>query len=184
MTASSFYQAAVGRESLVLGIAAHSFVLPYRPATEWLLALSDNDPVARVVPGMLDGRSEERYFNLIYSGQVTLEQGRQLAFDAIATASGRKWWIASKLVGMAGNDDGSFFGRMLLKGIHPESMNFAAWCSAAYSLALSGMDDKERLRFTSKLMAPPAGYEEFADDGMSFEAMVGMARSMPGMSIG
>lgn len=184
MPGSSFYQAAVGAGPIHLGTGPHRFVLPHLPADAWILALSDVDPVACVIPGMLDEPSEERLYRLVESGRMSLDGLRDLAFQAVSEASGRKWWIAMKIVGMAGSDDGEFFGRLLLKGIDPGRLTFGAWCAAAYALALSGQESKDRLRFTSKLMAPPAGFEEQADEGMDFSSMVKMARAMPGMSVG
>lgn len=182
MAGSSFYRAATGAPFSV-GVGRFTFSVSARTASEWLIAVSDEDSITSILPGMLTEVAAERLYHQVESERLSLEEIRRGALDAIATASGFKWWEAVRLAGMAEANGGEFFGRLLLKGIDPRNLSFGAWCSAAYSLALQGHgEDKERLKFTARFSAPPAG-EEY-DEGDSFESMVKTARAMPGMRVG
>lgn len=182
MAGSSFYLAATGGHFTV-DVGRFVFDIPARAASDWLLAVSDEDSVTTIIPGMLGDVATERLYHLIESERIGLEDIRRSALNAIAAASGFKWWEAVRLTGMAEAENGEFFGRLLLKGVDPRSVPFGAWCSAAYSLAMQGyQEDKERLKFTARFQAPPPG-EEY-DEGDSFESMVKTARSMPGMRVG
>ena len=182
MAGSSFYRAVTG-DHFSVNVGRFAFSIPSRTADEWLLAISDEDSITSIIPGMLTDVATERLYAHVESEKVTLEDVRRGALDAIAAASGFRWWEASRLIGMAEAGGGEFYGRLLLKGIDPRSISFGAWCAAAYSLALQGhSEDKERLKFTARFSAPPPG-EEF-DEGNSFESMVKAARAMPGMRVG
>jgi hypothetical protein len=181
MAGSSFYRAVAG-DHFTVDVGRFAFRIPPSTASEWLVAVSDEDSVTAIIPGMLDDVATERLYNQVESERINLDDVRRGALDAIAAASGFRWWEAVRLAGMAEANNGEFFGRLIVKGVDPRHQSFGAWCSAAYSLALQGFgEDKERLKFTARFEAPPPGEEYEAGD--SFESMVKAARAMPGMRV-
>lgn len=185
MAESNFFTAVFG-DPITVNIGAYEFTIAHAEAGRWLYVVSQGDTVAGIIPGMLSPMATDRLYRLLENERVTLEDIRRGALSAIAKMSGFSWWEATRLVGLAEANHGEFFGRLLLKGIDPRSMTFAAWCSATHSLALSSLgDDKEVLKWTTRFSAPPPeASEDEADEGSSFESMVQMARSMPGLRVG
>jgi hypothetical protein len=183
---SRFYRSSLRPAPFDLVIAGRRFVVPAHTADVWIAAISDDDMVASVLPGLLEDGEDDRFWLLTEKDRINAKQLVRVACEAVTQAAGRKWWEAVALVGMAENEDGEFYGRLLLRGIDPTRISLGAWCSAAYALALTNADEKERMKFTTRLKAPPPGIEddEDDDDDLSFESMVNTIRGMPGLGMG
>jgi len=186
MATSRFYRSALSTEPVSVNIGRYRFTLEEALADRWILAITDEDIVTEILPGLLPEGETDRFYDLLTSDRVGRNDLDRAVRDAINTASGMKWWEAQALIFMAEHGDGEFYGRLLLRGIDATRMTLGAWCAACLALALEGQDDKTRLKFTTRLKAPPAGVgdEDMEDEGMSFESMVRMAQSTPGMSVG
>lgn len=187
MASNNFLSAATVKQEITVAVGRFRFTIPELNADSWIIALASEEPITAVIPGLLNDRDDDKLFELLATGIIQPADLRKAAFYAITKASGRKWWEALKLVGVCSGEDGpEIVGRLVLRGVVPGDMTFGAWCAAVYALCLEGHEDKERIKFKAKLASPPAIEEalEEADEGMSFDSMVRLARSMPGMRVG
>lgn len=135
-------------------VGAHTFVMPAYMADQWLTALSP-DLVRGVIPGLLDPDDMALVVTSLMTETISYQDVERAALDAITTASGRPWWEAVKLTGWADSRSGETYGNLLLNGIHPERLTFAAWCAAMLAWVMRGRDEKERMKIEFDLMVPP-----------------------------
>ena len=183
---TSLLQASLASHPVAVELGSYRFVIPACPASVWIDALADEDPVTCVVPGMLGGRGYERSTRLIAQDLISLTQVRAASFAAIREASGYRWWEAMRLVGLA-DQDSYVVGELALLGVDPDAIPFARWCAAVHALATRNMEPKDRAKWDAKLSVPPPieeAMEEAAEAEGSFEDMVRGFRSLPGARSG
>lgn len=170
-------------EPIRVEAAGRWWTIPKLPAADWILAVSEDEPVTAVFPGLLNDAGAEHVGDMLVRGTFPVDHLRNAAFSAIKQASGWNWWEAMRLVGMA-DAQPEVVGELTLRGLDPESVPFGRWCHAVYALATKNLDEKERAKFEAKFTFPPEGFEEDEDAGMSFESMVQGFRNLPGARLG
>lgn len=173
LTASPITVEAVGR----------SWVIPAKPASVWISALHSNNCPWSIFPGMLRGDNLADALDALTDPSTDSFDWRLAGFNAIRQAAGRPWWEALRLVAACDDNTGSLVGKLTVSGVDPDSIPFARWCAAVYSVMTDGADPKELLKFNMKLQVPPnipEAFDQSEDD--DFASMVEMARNMPGMS--
>jgi hypothetical protein len=136
-------------------------------ADRWLDAITGN-PMTSVVPGMCSAEDRRAVGLALIGGELSDGDLWEAASAAIAEASGRPWWEAVRLAGIA-DQNRVLLGLMTLEGVHAHTVTLGAWCDAAFVTVLRNMDEKKRTRFEADLMIPPGGS---VDDLTSFDAVV------------
>lgn len=138
-------------------VAGRGVVVPAAPAAVWLEAVSSDDPVRSVVPGMLDGEDHASVVLAMLGGRLD-DAGLERAFcQVLADVSGRPWWEAMRLIGNASTPE--VWGHLLLNGVDATRVTLAGFCAAVHALVTQHMDEKARNQFDFDLKLPPAGVE-------------------------
>lgn len=132
-------------------------------ADRWIEAVS-TDMIAGVLPGMLDADDTHALALARVRGHVTGAHVQDAALQAVKDVSGRPWWEAVRLTGWALAKGGETYGHLVLAGVDPTRVTYAAWCSAVLAHIMTGRDEKERTKVEFSLMIPPPGFEEETDD--------------------
>jgi hypothetical protein len=138
-------------------VAGAEYVVEPADAGTWITAIV-GDPLTGVVPKMLRPADRAEVFNRLLTGEITNSDLAQAHNDALAVATGREWWVATRLIGAVDTKTGELYGRLLLSGIGPH-LTIAAWCSGLLAMIMDGRDDKGRMKIEFDLYNPPAGVD-------------------------
>jgi hypothetical protein len=186
MASKSFDLAAsISPQQVEVEAAGRAFTIPIRPASDWILAIADDEPITAIFPGLLSEDGYERVMELLADEKLDAVDLRKPAFAAVSKASGFRWWEAFNLVGMCTHGP-LVIGELALRGIDAGSVPFGRWCAALYALNLRGLDEKERQKWIGKFTFPPPLAEAMdeAASSDSFQDMIKGFRGMPGVSGG
>lgn len=138
--------------SVDVDIAGHTITIPPLPAADWMVAVCDGS-ITAVIPGLLDPASELVIMDALDSGDVTAGDLEKATQDAIAAASGMRWWTAVKLAhSIAGTAVGA---ELLLRGVDAQRVPFAAYLAAGYRAGAVLMEEKDRRSWERELEKPP-----------------------------
>lgn len=176
----SILAASISPKPVRVEAAGRSFVIPIRPASDWITAVAQEDFVTAVFPGLLTEEGSGTAIEMMVDGDMEPAELKQPAFDAITRASGFRWWEAMRLVGMADGNQ-QVVGELTLRGVDPDVIPFGRWCAALYALAIRGMDEKERQKFLAKFTMPPPEAMDEAAEGDGFQDMIKGFRGMAGV---
>lgn len=141
-------------------IAGRDFVLEARPATHWLkILLADQAGLDAVLPGWSGHEAKAHIYRSLVNGSLTRKQWEDMAWEIIGVAAGRRWWQAANLVLGIGTPQNwsMIYGHLVLRGLDPDHISFAAWLDAAVALCTEHMDKDERIKFNLEIDTPPAG---------------------------
>ena len=158
---------AVRAQPFTTTIAGVTVTVEAAMADRWLDAIPGN-PMTSVVPGMCSADDRRAISRALIAGAMSDEDLWEAASAAIAEASGRPWWEAVRLAGIA-DQNRHLLGMLTIEGVHAHVVTLGAWCDAAFVMVLRNMDEKKRPRFEADLMIPPGGS---VDDLTSFDAVV------------
>lgn len=146
--------ATLAQWAIDVDIGDQSYTIPGLPASEWLLAVLGGSWMD-IVPGLLDDESGDRLDERIISGAIAFDDLVGPARDALAAASGTRWWTAARLAQASAD---TWLGHELqLRGLDPARMPFAAWLAGAYRAATRALDDPKRMQLDMELDRPPKG---------------------------
>lgn len=181
---SGILAASLAPDPIALDVGGRIYTVPAYAADTWISALISDLNVWAVFPGLLEPEEREAVVDGLSDGTMSVADVQKAGFEAVRRASGRPWWEAMRMIGMADAPDGQLVGMLTLKGVNPCTMPLARWLSAVYAIAVQGRDEKELLQFQARLQAPPRGFEDAFEDGTQddFAAMVRAARQLPGMT--
>ena len=87
--------------------------------------------------------------------ELETEQLLELSLDIIEAASGRRWWIALRLIGVMMANWHVLGAEMLLRGVDATRLSLSGWLDVALLLAIRNMEPKDVTMFTSQLELPP-----------------------------
>lgn len=146
--------ACVRSDPFPIRVGEHHFVMPAWDAGAWLTAVS-SDVVRGVVPGLLAPDDAAVVVLDLMLGDLTYDDIQRAALDAIAHASGRPWWEAVRLTGWADSNNGEMYGNLILNGVYPDRVTYAAWCAAMLAFVMRGRELKDRQKIEFDLMIPP-----------------------------
>lgn len=138
--------------TIELGGGTHR--IPAAPAIRWVLLIVD-DRWFGIVPGMLDD-TDTSIDDGLDDGRITHNDCLAAARDAVAAASGLKWWSAVRLV-MAAVGSPEIMGELLLRGVDPERVSLGAFVQAIYRIFVRDADKKQRAKIDSDLTRVPEG---------------------------
>lgn len=164
---------------LSVRVAGRDFTIPAMAAHEWLAILmpDDLDP-DDVFPGLVDGDPEsvrEYLFQAMMDGIVTHETVERVAFDVIEAVSGRPWWIALRLIGLA-SQNWSVLGVEMLTAVDVAKMSLSGWLDVLFVRMLQQFDESHVAMFLSRLELPPEDHRsDAAEPEMAEDAFMAMA---------
>lgn len=136
-------------------LAGETYTVPALSAAEWFMAVLSGES-APVVPGMLDAEEQEQVIDRLLSGEVTAEQLDTANHEALAAASGWKWWEAERLIVSAAVEWRIIGGLLQGQGLDLNKVSVGAVLSAMYAMAVGNMKKEDRFTFDAQLSAPPA----------------------------
>ena len=142
-------------------------------ASDWLALLmkEDFDPVDMFIELLPDSES------LLFDGTISVEDLYDLITDVISLVSGRHWWVALRLIGVARDSWHVLGAKMILKHIDPSQLSLSAWLDALLLVTLAEMDPKDVTMFTMRLEAvPETETVPETDLEMSADAFLAMGR--------
>lgn len=148
------------REPSTVTVAGVRIHIPYRPAAEWMRALTRLDALA----GALAAReARDVLVELLMDHPDAYAQLRAESLRILGEAGGRKWWEVGRLLSTSAQPE--ILGRLVLAGADPWTRSVGEWCAATYALCVKGQDEKGRLKFDFSLSIPPQEFEDEWDDG-------------------
>jgi hypothetical protein len=156
-----------------LELAGNVYLFPAVPAVDWLAVLmkQDLDPDEIVLEMCQDGAE------LLLNEDIDPRELQEAVFDVIEQVSGRKWWIALRLIGVVRGSWNVLGAEMFYRHIDPAVLSLSAWLDVMLVLTIRAMDPKDVAMFTSRLELPPPGQtvpeEEMAMSSDQFLSMAG-----------
>jgi hypothetical protein len=131
------------------------YEIPSLPATDWLEALLGG--WYGVVPGLLSAEDEISVLRDYRTGAVSKEELLASARAAVEAASGRRWWVAERLISTATNDEfwPTIHGSLVLRGVDLDRLSLGGVLNAIYVVMVENMKEDKRHSFDAQLDAPP-----------------------------
>lgn len=148
--------AALRPAAIVVELGDWEYEIPQLGAADWLEAMLDG--WAGVVPGLLDSDMQVEVLREFFAGKITNEDVLASARVAVEAASGRRWWVAERLIATATNEEfwPTIHGSLVLRGVDLERLSLGAALNAIYVLMVENMKEDKRFSFDAQLEAPPA----------------------------
>lgn len=137
-------------------LAGRSYRIPPLPASEWFAAVLSGDH-APVVPGLLDAAEQEEIIDLLLDGTIDHRALEDANHDALAAASGWKWWEAERLIVSAAVGWKVIGGLLQGAGLDLSTAPLGAVLSSMYAMAVTHMKPEERFTFDAQISQPPLG---------------------------
>lgn len=152
------------------------YTIPAMCAADWLSLLMDPGLTAeQVFPGLLESAEQLELEDLLHAGKVDLEEFLNLGLEVISIASGRKWWVALRLVAVAQGSWEALGGDMMVKA-DPTKLSLAGWLDVLFTLIVRNIEDSKRTMFLMKLETVPEGWgDEPEEMEMSASAFMALA---------
>jgi len=157
----------------VVTVHGQEYEIPAMMATDWLALLmkEDFDPVDLFIELLPDSES------LLFDGTLSVEELYDLVTDLVSLVSGRYWWVALRLIGLARDHWDVLGAKMILKQVDPSQLSLSAWLDALLLVTLAEMDSKDVTMFTMRLEAvPETETVPEAELEMSADAFLAMGR--------
>ena len=156
---------------VVFTVQGREYEIPALPAAQWLRVLMTEDATV-----------EDVFLELVPEGiQLLLEDDDSwdmaaLAQDIIELASGRRWYIAMRLITVMRANWNVVGATMLMKGVDANTLSLSGWLDVALLMVLQHMEQKDVAMFVAQLEIPPEGEETPEEEMvMSAEAFMAMA---------
>lgn len=137
-------------------LAGATYRIPPLPAAEWFAAVLSSEQ-GPLVPGLLVPEDQETVIDLLMEGAITKRQLDQANHEALAAASGWKWWEAERLIASAAVGWKVIGGLLQGAGLDMTRASLGAVLSSMYAMAVSNMKKEDRFTFDSQISAPPLG---------------------------
>lgn len=137
-------------------LGGRTYRVPPLPASEWFAAVLSNEG-APVIPGLLEPEDQEYVIDALLEGTLTKDQLETANREALAAASGWKWWEAERLIVSAGVQWKIIGGLLQAGGIDMTTTSLGGVLSAMYAMAVTHMKPDDRFAFDSQISAPPRG---------------------------
>lgn len=152
-----------------------TYTIPPQPALSWLLPIIDQDWVG-IVPGMLDAADSD-VDEMLDERLVSIEDCVGAARDAVTTATGVPWWVATRLA-LAIVETPEIAAELLLHHVDVETVSIGGLVQTVYRLLVREADKKQRSKIDSQLQVPPveAGPKRY-DPEVAADLFEQMARS-------
>lgn len=152
------------------------FTIPAMSAADWLALLMDQNLTAQqIFPGLLSNEDQAELEDLLHAGKVDLEEFLDVGLEVVTTVSGRKWWVALRLILVAQGSWEALGGDMMMKA-DPTRLSLAGWLDVLFTLIVRNIEDAKRTMFLMKLETVPEGWEDESEESeMSASAFMALA---------
>ena len=155
-------------------VRGRTFRVPPRPASDWFIAVLSGDDWP-IVPGMFEPEDEEAFLDMVMAEDVRDAEVKRANRDALASASGWRWWEAERLIVSAAVEWKIVGGLLQGAGVDVDRLSLGAVLSAMYAMCVTNMKMEDRIKFDMQLSAPPVGYD--GEDPAEWFASTGAAAS-------
>lgn len=133
------------------------FWVPPLSAADWLSVLMNPDSkLTDVVPGFLDEEDRGRFMTLWLHSDADLDDVFEQLLEA---ASGRRWWVTMRLIGVMAGAWNNLGAQLILDGIDAERLSLAAWLDVATIKMLQVGKPEETNLLMMQIEMPPEGTE-------------------------
>lgn len=148
-----------------LDLAGRTYTFPAVPAVEWLSVLmAENLDQDQILLELCP-----QGYELLLDEELDPEELTRALLDVIEQVSGRKWWIALRLIWVVRANWNVLGAEMFYRHIDPTALSLSAWLDVMLVLTIKAMEPKDVSMFTSKLELPPPG-ETIAEEEMVMSA--------------
>lgn len=157
---------------MVISVLDEDHEIPALPAADWLRVLMDDRSMF-----------EDLFLELIPTGPSLLLDKRladeleSLSKDIIELASGRKWYIAMRMIVLMRANWNVLGATMLRKGVDASSISLSGWLDVALLVTLEHIEKDNMPMFLAQLELPPEGEgppeEEMEMTGEQFLSLMG-----------
>lgn len=137
-------------------VGPHYVTVPPMMADRWLLLL-ESGLLDDVIPGALSLPHASLVADALISGDVGPADLVQASKDAVRDVSGRVWYEAVRVAVLCGNDGGAVLAGVMLQGIDPKRVTYAAWCAAVLAWINGRLSEEDRTKFLFDFRRPPDG---------------------------
>lgn len=164
--------------AIEVDLGGKTYRVPPLPAADWFLAVLSGE-TGPVVPGMLDPTDEEEIIERLVAGELTAKDITTANRDALAAASGWKWWEAERLMVSAAHGWKMIGGLLAGAGVDLSRDGLGKVLGTMYALAVTHMKPEDRFAFDSQIQAPPIGYadtKEWFDESAYADVFADMLR--------
>lgn len=130
--------------------------IPAHPATWWLSILMDPDmEFMDLFPDSLEPEEQEAVWDLFIDGSMADVDLAHLVLDIVATASGRPWWVAMRLIAFMQDRWASFGAELLYRGVDSNRLSLSAWLDVALLVIMKNLKKEDATMFSLQLENPP-----------------------------
>lgn len=151
-------------------LAGVDWVIPALPAADWLaILMAENPDPDDIFPGLLVSDDEQQLEDLLVSGRVTVDDLYEMVLEILEIASGRRWWVALRLIQVATQSWDNIGAELTLSHVDATVLSLAAWLDVLMLTILKTMDPQRVPMFTMQLEDPPMG-EGTAIENMEMSA--------------
>lgn len=169
--------------ALEVELGGEVFVVPAQPASDWFLAVLDEETALPLIPGMMEPDAEDRINDLLLDEAITIELLVTRQRELLTAAAGRPWWEADRLIRSSGRDWHIIGGELTRLGVDLDKVSLAAALNTIYVICIRTMDEQERNKFDIDLRLPPIGVEGVSAEELyderaataAFAALMGQA---------
>lgn len=169
--------------ALEVELGGETFMVPAQPASDWFLAILDEDAALPLIPGMMEEAAEVRIAEMLLDEAITIELLITRQRELLTAAAGRPWWEADRLIRSSGRDWHIIGGELTRLGVDLDKVSLAAALNSIYVICIRTMDEQERNKFDIDLRLPPIGVEGVTTEEMyderaataAFAALMGQA---------
>lgn len=151
------------------------YEIPALPAADWLSVLMvEQLHLDDVFPGLLPEDQVQGVEEVLATTDPDVDEFLQFSLDIVETISGRRWWVALRLIELARLSWDVIGGEMALKGVDPDRVSLSCWLDQLLLVALRNMEPKDITMFTMKLESPPPGEDKVEEIVMSRDAFLAL----------
>jgi hypothetical protein len=176
--------ASLGLYKVQVSLAGRTWFIPALEAAEWLkILLAEDLDAEEIFPGFCGPEVVAEVNRMIIDETITNEELGDAICDAIAAASGRKWWVTLRLCAFLRKGWDRIGGEMAANGVTPFGVSLSYWLDGAYATCLNVIekgDQRQLTKFTDQLTAPLPGRAKESFDlernQLAFKAAMGRAR--------
>lgn len=156
---------------VMVEVGEQEFHIAARPAIDWILPIVGEDWLG-IVPGLI---VDDSLSDLLATGEILVSDCVVSARDAVAAATGMRWWSAVRLV-QTGVMSVDVSGSLVLAGVDPCQVSIGAYVAAVYRVISADRDKKERTNLDHEIERIPPGipFQDLYDPeqaAASFEQM-------------
>lgn len=142
--------------AVTIELGGQEYRIPPRPAADWIVAVLDASDEVFPVLALLEPEDYEIVKDRVMIDlEIGFDEVGEVSKDALAAASGWKWWSAETLIRSADVEWRLISGEMTKRGLDPNRLPLGAWLNGLYAMATENLDKGERMSFDMRLDRPP-----------------------------